>query len=31
MGFASDLIGQAGAVLIMTIGVVYLFGFYLKK
>ncbi|MBO4673231.1 MAG: MFS transporter [Bacteroidaceae bacterium] len=31
MGFASDLMGQAGAVLIMTLGVVYLFGFYLKK
>lgn len=31
MGFASDLMGQAGAVLIMTIGVVYLFFFWTHK
>ena len=30
MGFASDAIGQAGAVIVMTFGVVYLF-FYIKQ
>ncbi|MBR1521652.1 MAG: MFS transporter [Bacteroidaceae bacterium] len=31
MGFASDLIGQAGAVLVMSLGVLYLFGFWTRK
>lgn len=31
MGFASDAMGQAGAVAVMAIGVVYLFGFWMKK
>ena len=30
MGFASDAIGQAGAVLIMALGVIYLFT-YIKQ
>jgi fucose permease len=30
MGFASDAIGQAGAVIVMAIGVVYLFT-YINK
>ena len=30
MGFASDAIGQAGAVIVMTFGVVYLFS-YIKQ
>jgi fucose permease len=30
MGFASDAIGQAGAVLVMAIGVIYLFT-YIKQ
>lgn len=31
MGFASDAMGQAGAVAVMAVGVVYLFGFWMKK
>ena len=31
MGISSDLMGQSGAVLVMALGVAYLFGFYLKK
>lgn len=31
MGFASDAMGQAGAVAVMTIGVIYLFCFWMKK
>lgn len=31
MGFASDAMGQAGAVAVMAVGVVYLFCFWLKK
>ena len=31
MGFASDCMGQAGAVAVMTLGVIYLFGFWTKK
>lgn len=31
MGFASDAMGQAGAVAVMAIGVVYLFCFWMKK
>ena len=30
MGFASDALGQVGAVLVMTIGILYLLGFWLK-
>ena len=30
MGFASDAIGQVGAVLVMTIGIIYLLGFWLQ-
>ena len=30
MGFASDAIGQIGAVLVMTVGILYLLGFWLK-
>ena len=30
MGFASDAIGQVGAVLVMTVGILYLLGFWLK-
>ena len=31
MGFASDAMGQAGAVAVMTVGVIYLFCFWMKK
>lgn len=31
MGLASDAMGQAGAVVVMSVGVVYLFAFWLKK
>ncbi len=31
MGFASDCMGQAGAVAVMTLGVIYLFGFWTRK
>ncbi len=31
MGFASDCMGQAGAVVVMTLGVIYLFGFWTRK
>lgn len=31
MGFASDVMGQAGAVAVMSLGVIYLFGFWTKK
>lgn len=31
MGFASDAIGQVGAVLVMTVGILYLLGFWLKE
>ncbi|MBQ9664997.1 MAG: MFS transporter [Bacteroidaceae bacterium] len=31
MGFASDFMGQAGAVLVMALGVLYLFGFWTRK
>ena len=30
MGFASDAIGQVGAVLVMSVGILYLLGFWLK-
>ena len=30
MGFASDAIGQVGAVLVMTVGILYLLGFWLQ-
>ena len=30
MGFASDAMGQVGAVLVMTVGILYLLGFWLK-
>ena len=30
MGFASDAFGQVGAVLVMTVGILYLLGFWLK-
>lgn len=30
MGFASDATGQAGAVLVMAVGIIYLLGFWLK-
>ena len=30
MGFASDAIGQIGAVLVMSVGILYLLGFWLK-
>jgi len=30
MGFASDAIGQIGAVLVMTVGILYLLGFWLQ-
>lgn len=31
MGFASDAVGQAGAVAVMAVGVAYLFFFYTRK
>ncbi len=31
MGFASDAVGQAGAVAVMAVGVAYLFFFYIRK
>ena len=30
MGFASDAMGQVGAVLVMALGILYLLGFWLK-
>ena len=30
MGFASDAMGQVGAILVMTVGIVYLLGFWLQ-
>jgi fucose permease len=30
MGFASDAMGQVGAVLVMAVGILYLLGFWLK-
>ena len=30
MGFASDAVGQAGAVAVMTVGVIYLFCYFNK-